>query len=435
MRALFSARRLAAIVAAFVGIFAAPGIFASLGAEEKESPLDVEVRVVGIYEGVNESDGTIYGPRARVEIDRPGKEIVLVLGAETPASWELSLAGDTKVKKVILDGKQPQTVTGLPEGVPIEKTPAGGGVIGRFDRDRDGSPEFAKYVAGLGRRVTKPPPARTPGERWLEEPVVVDSVHDHLMLIVGYPQPTPAQDLPAVAGEVAGKIAFDAHHYSGRAAFFGEHTLQGPNDAKLMHLPGRVGRVAFDPETKECYGIANHDFVKVNLDENRFEKIDVGANVPRLSWPGEITFDTKRKRVILGTTKYLYTYAPATGEWSILTKRPGLFDFFAWSPHDDRLYGIASERDERGLHVFLTKVNAHGALLSRTELSLPTRADVLTPSGPGLSPISVVPLDGYVVILVSGDGGRFPRSDQPAESHMYLVDADSGKSWWTHWKP
>lgn len=61
-----------------------------------------EVHVVGIYEGFDQSDGQIHGPKARVVLDRPGAEVVLVLSSYEALRWEVTLAGGTPMPKVVV---------------------------------------------------------------------------------------------------------------------------------------------------------------------------------------------------------------------------------------------------------------------------------------------------------------------------------------------
>lgn len=61
-----------------------------------------EVHVVGIYEGFDRSNGQIHGPKARVLLDRPGAEVVLILSSAEATLWEVTLAEGTEMPSVVL---------------------------------------------------------------------------------------------------------------------------------------------------------------------------------------------------------------------------------------------------------------------------------------------------------------------------------------------
>ena len=61
-----------------------------------------EVHFVGIYEGFTRSDGRIHGPKARVLLDRPGAEVVLVLSSDEATLWDVRLSEGTAMPSVVL---------------------------------------------------------------------------------------------------------------------------------------------------------------------------------------------------------------------------------------------------------------------------------------------------------------------------------------------
>src|SRR5262249_39846977 len=85
-------------------------------AKEKDKA-DRELHVVGICEGFTESGGKIHGGKALVTVNRPGKQVTLVLLTSDPVTWEVTLGKDTKLEKVILGGGGRSVVKGLPEKV------------------------------------------------------------------------------------------------------------------------------------------------------------------------------------------------------------------------------------------------------------------------------------------------------------------------------
>lgn len=63
-----------------------------------------EVHLVSIYEGGEQTGDQIHGPRARVHVDRPGKQVTLVLTSYSGATWHVTASEGTQIHEVILGG-------------------------------------------------------------------------------------------------------------------------------------------------------------------------------------------------------------------------------------------------------------------------------------------------------------------------------------------
>lgn len=63
---------------------------------------EVELHVVGIYEGFEQIGRSAHGPRAKVFLDRPGAEVVLVLSSYAAVKWEVEVSRDTAPPSVVL---------------------------------------------------------------------------------------------------------------------------------------------------------------------------------------------------------------------------------------------------------------------------------------------------------------------------------------------
>jgi hypothetical protein len=393
-----------------------------------------EVHIVGIYEGDTETGDEVHGPRALVHVDRPGRKVILVLTSYGPVKWEVSLGDDTSLEKVILGGRGPQEVKGLPGDIPMEKPQETRGRVSLSSVYRMNSPAFPRLVRWIADYTGRQQIASFHGVYRPEEPVVIDRVQEDPQLSATYPEPTPLTELP---GEAA-KLTFKAHHYlptgpygHGLDASYGGFTLEGPKIDTLVPLPKGVMRIAYDPTGEQYYGIAGHGVAKVDLKRQQVAEMELGLDVPPISWPCEITFDTKRRRVILGSSGgggYLYAYSPDDDRWSVISKRPGAFDAFGYSEREDCLYGVLFEYDGEANRASLAKVSAQGAVLRKIPLRGPVAPGSLT-TGPGVSSTRVVPVGEYVVILTTPGGlhGRGATSD----SYIYLVDPETGRTWVT----
>jgi hypothetical protein len=138
-----------------------------------------------------------------------------------------------------------------------------------------------------------------------------------------------------------------------------------------------VSRLAYDPAEKKYYGIAGSGIAEVDLEKKSVKPIKESLDVPRISWPSDVTFDTKRKRLILLARGILYTYEPATGKWSALAE--GLSaTALVYSPNDDALYAAKAEREAVPS---LVRLNAEGAVVKTVSRKGPVAPGML-PDGP-----------------------------------------------------
>lgn len=402
-------------------------------ADEAPAANEPEVHVVGIYEGSVETDGKIHGPQASVTVDRPGKQVVLVLNSYGPVTWHFAVTGGTQVQKVILAGRLPQAVKGLADEVTVVRLQDGSEPTTLplcYDRD---SCDFVPLVRRACKLTSTDRVSSFHGAYIALKPFVVDRVDADKKLGAHYPEPTPLAMLPAAVQS----LRFKSHHYVdgarigvGPLVSYGDFTLAGPVEDTLVPLPAGVTRLALDPVAKQWYGIQGNDVVTVDLMHKETEKMEFGLDVPPLSVPCEITFDTKRRRLIVGSSAgggYLYAYTPDKGEWTVISRRPGWLDAFAYSECDDCLWGVLFELGREN-QASLAKVNSQGAIVRELRLRDPVLPGSLT-TGPGVCSTRIVPADGYVVILTA-PGAHFGGSTV-VDSYIYLVDTSSGESWVT----
>jgi hypothetical protein len=403
-------------------------------AEGKDADEQVEVHAVGIYEGVTETGNKIHGPKAVVEVIRPGKNVILMLSSAGPVTWEIAAKEDTKLKQVYLLGRPPQAVKGLVDDSIVVKTweiDHSASAVGAYNRNSAG---FIRFVQWASKRTGQPRLASFEGVYRPASPIRVHLLQADPKLSATYPEPTSEAQLPAAAQGVKFESVhlLDAAQWGrgGRQAHlsFGDFSLAGPLQNALKPLPDGVSRIAYDAAGKQYYGIAGHDVVKVDLDKQKFERMDVGLDVPPLSWPCEVTFDTKRRRLILGTSGgggYLYAYSPEKSEWSVISRRPGAFDAFSYSEQDDCLYGVLFGHGGDGPVASLAKVNALGAVIDTMRLEEPVVPGTLA-AGPGPSTTRVTAVGGYVAIVTSA-----PALDETITSYIYLIDPQAKKVWIT----
>jgi hypothetical protein len=401
----------------------------------KEKPkADRELHVVGLYEGFTRSGDMIHGNKALVTVKRPGKNVTLVLTSYEPMTWELTVDKDTKIEKVILCGRKRGAVKGLPDRTEL---------VGAFaNGERHGlavyaykvdTPAFRVLVEALDREVGIPISSFTGAYRAeAGKPLVVDSVEKNELFSVDFPQVVPAAKLP--------KLTFQANHYVAGERFhdmtvsFGEYTLGGPKAATLKPLPDRVSRITYDPKGKKYFGIADHGLVEIDLEKQKYKKIEIGLEVPRISWPADLTYDTKRDRVLLitsGGPGYLYAYYPKTEKWEVMAERPPAV--ITYHPKDDVSYGIRGDAFREGGKGELLHINNRGAIVKSVKVDGPLLPGMMN-LGPGVTGVQLVPAGDHLVMLVSPIGlrGGGERRGEPW-SYIYLIDPKTGKTQLT-WK-
>lgn len=324
-----------------------------------------EVHLVGIYEGYTKTDGMIHGGKAHVSINRPGKSVMLVLVSHNSVTWEVAVNKDTKLEKVILGGSKRTAVIGLPEKVTVveafrtSKTP-----LLPFATYKIDDPSFRTIVETL-HGLTGQDIASFAGVYRAEADILlsVEEVGSDERYSVEYPKPISASKLP--------KLSFQAHHILGKSPHeatraFGEFTLSGPKKDTLVPLPKHVSRIAYNPASKKYYGIYQNKLAEIDIENSKPTTIETGLKVPEISWPADVTFDTKRERVLLttfGGGGYLYAYTPKTNTWEVLAEKPA--QVIAYHTKNDTLYGL---RCDFGGKTELQEINAKGAIVTSTAL-------------------------------------------------------------------
>jgi hypothetical protein len=396
-------------------------------AKEKDKA-ERELHIVGIASGFTESDGKIHGAKALVTVKRPGKQVTLVLVTGEAVTWEVTIDKDTILEKVILGGRERAAVKGLPEKTEVKELYRGGAnpQLPEFAYRIDSLP-FRSLVDAVDRYAGLPVASFTAaGRADVALPVVVDRVQADERFSPDWPTPVPAAKLP--------KLTFKANHYVagdrfGSTGSYGEFTLTGPVAKSLNPLPDRVSRVTYDPNSKKHYGISDHGVVVIDLEKQDVTKLDMGLDVPKLSWPADLTFDTKRDRLLLvssGGGGYLYAYDTKKDKWEALVKRAPAA-VFTYHPKDDMLYGMKGDGAGELLHI-----NEKGAVVKTVKLDGAIVPGLLG-LGPGVTGVQLVPADDKLILLIAPAGLRPSEDAAPKWSYMYLIDPKTGKAQLT-WK-
>jgi hypothetical protein len=198
------------------------------------------------------------------------------------------------------------------------------------------------------------------------------------------------------------------------SAVLADFTLAGPIEASARPLPNRMSRMALDPRGPTYWGISGHGLVEIDGKTSRATPREIQGDLPRLSWPCGVAFDTKRNRVVftsLGGVGYMYAYDAGKDAWSLLGDMSNVdLESFTYSASEDCFYGLATPLGGDRAPSLL-RYNPQGAEMERVEISPRLASD--QNGMMHFAPRQVVALEGAVAILSppkpgakAGDGQR-----------------------------
>lgn len=400
-------------------------------APDRPKELEPECHVVALAKGYTRTGETIHGERAKVTVRRPGKRVTLVLSCYNQTTWIVTAEAGTRLEKVVLCGYHRQAVTGVPRDVEVVEVFHEGrrGKYFYFG-GKPGSAEFRSAARDLkpitGLEILS---FQNGGSAKPDAPIVVDQVQGRPELASDYPRPTDPAKLP--------KLSYQAIHFTPGAlrgqssAALADFTLGGPKADTRKLLPRDVVQVTFDPAAKKYYGLASHEVYEIDLDRGAAQQMDMGLDVPRLSWPCGIAFDSRRQRLLvvsLGGRGHLYACSMATGKWAVLADMKNVdLSALAYDAKADALYGIEAGRPNEP-RPMLIRYNSDGNEEKRIALPAPMLPGMLGRGGPDKR-VQMIAVDGQLIVLVApglgGDEERHP------ESLIYLIDPKAEKVWLT----
>ncbi len=400
-----------------------------------------ELHVVGLYEG-NYPDGVRHmgnfhpWGHAVVDVYVTDRPVILALCSYEPVKWRVRLAKGVRLQKVILGGYHDQLATGLAKEIPVEKYAYDAGTrdgyFYAYRKDREG---YANAVRRL-KKLTNLDVATFQGMyAFKDQPFVIGPQNGdwHVERILAEMADV---SMAATAFERAGAdesvqaIRFPAIHWTpgphphslkGHLANF---TPTGPIATSMQPLPERVVHVAIDPKGPAYYGIASHSVVRIDLAARRTEVLPMDAGLPELSWPCGLSFDTKRRRLVLtslGGVGHMYAYDPDAKKWSLLTDMNNIdLQSFTYSAEGDCFYGLELGMRERAPRLF--RFGADGKSLEPVMLGVK-----LPDYRPPLSHTQLVCV-GRQLVLLTPPGPDPSRPALPDESRSYLIDPATGKT-------
>lgn len=145
---------------------------------------------------------------------------------------------------------------------------------------------------------------------------------------------------------------------------------------------------------------------KIDLATGAATLLSVQGNVPELSWPCGIAYDSRRDRVVLsslGGVGYLYAYDPASNAWSVLADMNNI-DLCAltYSAREDCFYGLATVGGGEG-NPQVQQFDPAGKLTNTLALSEPI---AISRAPTGAAQLAMVGKN--LAILATQGGGNAP---------------------------
>ncbi len=226
-----------------------------------------EVAVVSGYEA---DDDTGNGIMVQVSIDRPGKDVLLVLTSNEEIAWKVNASGGTRIKGILFSGnKQSNVRANVDTAVYQVKLP--------YSYDKN-SGNFAKLLKRLNQLLGVQKIDVFRGKYDLPHLVEIkdiDPPQSDLTLRGDEPQaPSKPLRFTLVTADY-GKAQWSLTgplDKSGQAALAAEKSVKSPRDQRI-------------------YRIFGHDFELFDPVTGQKAKLNFPDNFPRLSWPTDVAYD------------------------------------------------------------------------------------------------------------------------------------------------
>lgn len=282
-----------------------------------------EVMVVSGYEAEGKAR---QGTAVQVSIDRPGKSVLLVLASYERIVWQVSASEATQVRAILVSGyDHPRVETPLTAPVYQTKLP--------YSYEKD-SGTFVALLKGLKSLFGVEKVDAFRGQYSLPERVVID-------------QPDPPQsDLTLQGEQPQAPLKSMEFQLSDKTFAKVPWSLGGPVGTAPPAPLASPGAILV-PGDGRIYRIASHAFEIVEPATGKVTPLELPDNFPRLSWPTDVTYDSKRHLVVLaslGGEGYLYRYAVDEGRWQDFRSLDNIdINALAYDEQADRFAAWTSE--------------------------------------------------------------------------------------------
>lgn len=388
-----------------------PSRHARIQTEEKlDTPKDNEIHVVGIYEGNERTDGVIHGPQAKISIDRPGEKVTLFLTSYDRVLWMIEPSEKTTIDQIVIssytDGSK--ILVNGEERKPDVKLKKN---IFTYKEDSSRFRELLtviKHMTGHDRISSFSGKYGAP-----EEGFNIESVSQDVDL-----KESRLEDLLAPADKIP------------EATFTGvlngipaEYDLQGK---RIKYLTMRVAGSIEVPEEEAYYRLTSEGLDKYDAKGKLLKEIPASLDVPTFSWATGITYDSKRKRIVVssfGGEGYLYAYYPKTDKWEVIRSLQNTdIQRIAYDKETDSYIAIGGHLGSSAQGVpliFFSPVGERTKNITIPLSELPAFTDTFD-SGNGPGPVvEVIPIKGHFIIISSSGHARSARNTVVQRIYAY----------------
>ncbi|MEM9657217.1 MAG: hypothetical protein AAF961_02545, partial [Planctomycetota bacterium] len=367
--------------------------------------------------------------------------ITLVVCAYEASTWNIEADDGVDLQRIIVGGYHDQKLTSSPQEVPVDfsvhdQGTGGFFTYGEYTDGHDGAVERLKQytplpIATLTGAYNAPRSTILVGPedaQWRAQQVMTGL--DELLADANVEQRSAA--LQALRAQ-----RFTAVHYgslprqgaAGRCGYLAEFSIEGPLIGRGSALTVTAHDVAAAPAEGLVYVRGGDEVWALEKNGAEPRKIDFDNELPRLSWPSGLAYDTKRGRLLLsshGGGGKLYQYDVSGASWSLVGSQGLTSIGMAYAPDEDVIYALY-ENGSNGSVEAIKRYNPHGALLDWVTLS--KRIPGPRRSGPALRQVAYFP--GHVAVLTYEDPRmhrRRPGREAPeSKGQIVVVNARSGE--------
>ena len=375
---------------------------------------DRELHTVGLYSGLSEGSSSRNHETgvATVHVDRPGKHVTLFLSSYEPVLWHVSASENTTIEKVYLSGYYRQSITGLPEGVPVIRSSYEEGHSFLYIGHDINSSAFYEAVPNINQMTGMQISSFFGSYTAPEEPIVISEVQN---------DPRLRRELHVIPASELPDLQFEVKYLQEGRIVTKRYSLQGPVDGGPL-VPGM--KLVPDDSGHFYIGTRSHEAYKVDRSTGHEEQMVFGPELPELSWPRGVTLDPVNNRVLLvslGGEGHLYGYSG--GEWSVVSSMNNN-DLDAITVHSNRIFGLTTVHGD-SYAPRLQQFSFEGE---------PVGEPLVLPHQPfqyanHTYQAELIPIGRYIVFFSETTSSW--SGTQP-ESRIYLIDPDTREVWLTY---
>ena len=373
---------------------------------------------------------------AVVEVTPQPAPVILVLTSYNSMSWAVQAAEGVKVERIILGGYHKQSIKEPPAGVPVE-TYSYDEKKGSLYTDGGDTERHRLAISQIKKITGLAPTTFQNGSRYGGASVVVGEQNSdwRVQSVVAELEELlegAMNERQAARRKDLERLTFFAPYRTGSAGQrphergqlqYGKFTIRGPMPQTLLPVPERTEQIAADAVSDVQYFRRGAEISQVNGQTGETKVLAWDGELPQLSGPSGIAFDTRRQRLLLtssGGGGYLYAYDVGQKKWSVVG-RPGLgTNAMLYVPAEDAIYAINQSHGGDGVVQLLRKFNAHGAAIDSYRLPHTIRGGIM--HGP-FSTIDLAYLNGRIAIL--GPPVPDPLDESALVPQIHVFDLES----------